>query len=235
MVRGLLSPIDEIRELEASVDGFLGKREGPFLYLLAQIGAKVGSIVEIGSYQGKSALWLGKGAQAVSSGTVYAVDPKHANADNRFRANMSRAGLASTVQPVPMLSSEALKTWNEPIGFLWIDGDHSYEGVALDFYGWSPYVTVNGIVALHDTYSFEGVRKLVDEEILKHDQFRVLGQVDGILALQKTASKSSADKAMGCLTLGLRRIYNYARATRKPWRALPRKLMRGIAKAWMSV
>lgn len=235
MGRASLPAIAEIRKLEAEIDGFLGKREGPFLHLLAQSGAKLGNIVEIGSYQGKSALWLGKGAQAVSQRRVYAIDPKHARADSRFTANMSQAGLGSTVQPMAMRSSDALKSWNEPIGFLWIDGDHSYEGAAFDFYGWSPHVTVDGIVALHDTYSFAGVRKLVDEEILKHDQFRVLGQVDGNLALQKTVSKSRVDRAMGRLTLGLRRLYNNGRAARKPWRALPRKLMRGIAKLWMSV
>lgn len=226
--------IDEIRRLEVSVDSFLGKREGPYLYSLAQFGAKLGAVVEIGTYKGRSAIWLAKGAQAVGGQLVYTIDPHYGGSESELRENISRSGLSSVVIPMVMPSMQALENWKVPIGFLWIDGDHSYEGARSDFYGWSRHVIEGGVLALHDTYSFEGVRKLVDEEILKLKGYRVLGQVDSILALQKIQSMSVMDRARRYLTVRLRRIFNRARVKRKHWRALPRKLMRGLAKSGYS-
>ena len=224
------SSINEIRMIEATVEGFLGKREGPYLHALARIGARLGAVVEIGSYKGRSALWLGKACQAVGGHALYAIDPHHGGTEMNFRDNIARAGLSAKVVPLVMPSMQALEDWNEPIGFLWIDGDHSYDAVCQDFYGWSRYVKEGGIVALHDTYSFEGVRQLVDEEILSLNGYRVLGQVDSIFAAQKTSSLSTLDTLRWISTVRLRQIYNGARSKRKHWRALPRKMMRAFAK-----
>lgn len=57
------------------------------------------------------------------------------------------------------------------IDFLFIDGDHSYEGVRADWLVWSPVVRPGGIVAFHDTSAHgtsvePGVVRWVDE--LRH-------------------------------------------------------------------
>lgn len=231
----------EISKIADPIDGWLGKREGPYLYRLAVHGAQLGVIVEIGSWQGKSTVWLGKGASFINGGKVFAIDPhvggpdqekvglSNVNTESAFRDNIERAGLESNVIAMVMSSASALEGWSRGIGMLWIDGDHSYEAVSSDFYGWSPFVAENGIIAFHDTYSWEGVRRLVDDEVLTHPGYRVLGQVDGILAIQKRAALDWRDRRKAKTTLLLRRIYNRARVKRSHWRALPRKVLRGMA------
>jgi len=233
--------IQEVRKITDSVAGWLGKREGPYLYQLAKVGSRLGAIVEIGSWQGRSTIWLGKGAEAVNGYETYAIDPHvggpdqkkiglhNVNTEKAFRENIQRAGLAKKVVPIVALSSDALKGWSRPIGMLWIDGDHSYEAVSGDFLGWSRFVANDGIIAFHDTYSWEGVRRFVDGEILPNTQYRVLGQMDSILAIQKTSRDNWSDRLRADVTIWLRQVYNRAREKRSHWRALPRKVMRGLA------
>lgn len=223
------------------MEGFLGNREGVYLYRLAKLGAKLGAVVEIGSWKGKSTIWLAKGSQAVGGQAVYAIDPhvgspEHVqwsqtkiNTEQEFRLNMQGAGVESQVIPLIESSMAALRQWHQPVGFLWIDGEHSYEAVAQDFYGWRPHVVDGGIIAFHDTYSWEGVRRLIDEEVLQSPGLRVLGQWDGILALQKCQSLTARDRMRLAAVRRLRLIFNRARLERKHWRALPRKLLRAMA------
>lgn len=218
-----------IRQLTDSVDGWLGRREGPYLYALAQIGSQLGAVVEIGSWKGKSTIWLAGGCGSAPEAKFYAIDPHEHGSEEEFRRNMKRAGFDSLVCAIVKPSMEALKLWNQPIGLLWIDGDHRYESVKSDFLGWEPFVVEGGIIALHDTYSWEGVRRVVDEEILRSDRFKVLGQLDSILAVSKVARLSFQDRIKNSTTACLRRVYNHARAERKHWRALPRKLLRGLS------
>jgi MMP 1-O-methyltransferase len=201
----------------------------------------LGSVVEIGSWKGKSTVWLAKACQTINGGPVYAIDPhvggpsyddlgyKGVNTETEFRENIAAAGVSSIIIPWVMPSSQALLQWQNPIGFLWIDGDHSYEGVSADFYGWSQHVREGGIIAFHDTYHEEGVRQLVDDEVLKLTGYRVLGQVDGIFAVQKANVLSMADVIRCMATRYLRKVYNHARVERKHWRAIPRKIMRGFS------
>ena len=224
---------DEIRHLSDRVEGFLGRREGPYLFRPAKRGARLGVIVEIGSWKGKSTIWLAKGSEAVAGQPVYAVDPHTGGADfetlgytkinteKEFRDNITRAGVEDRVIPLVMPSPRASEGWQWPIGFLWIDGDHRYEGVSMDFHSWAPHVVAGGIVAFHDTYSWEGVRRVVDEEILRAPGYKVLGQMDGILAIEKRASLSLIDQANIFVTRSLRGVYNRARIGKKHWRALP--------------
>ena len=101
--------------------------------------------------------------------------------------------IRSFVQLIHKPSLVAVEGWANKIGLLWIDGDHRYEAVNADFYRWEPYVVDGGIVVFHDTYSWEGVRRLVDNELLYLTNYRVLGQVDRILAIQKVRLLSTVD------------------------------------------
>ena len=82
----------------------------------------------------------------------------------------------------------------EPIDFIFIDGDHSYDAIAADWYGWSPLVGPRGVVALHDSRSGAG-RNLDDagsavftrEVILQDPRFAVIDEVDTLTVLQRTA------------------------------------------------
>jgi len=217
------------RVIANEVDGWLGRREGPYLYSLARIGSRIGAIVEIGSWKGKSTIWLAKGVEAGVKQKVYAIDPHKGGSEEEFRRNIKKAGVEEIVLPVVVKSLDAVRNWKEPIGLLWIDGDHSYESVRNDFLRWEPHVIEGGIIALHDTYSWEGVRKVADDQILKVDKFQVLGQLDSILAVRKVRSLTSLDRAKRASINRLRRLFIKGRAERKHWRHLPRKLLRGLS------
>ena len=93
----------------------------------------------------------------------------------RFQENMRRLGLDAHVTPIVADSAEAAARWTGPIRLLFIDGDHSYEGVGRDFAAWSPFVVPRGLVCFHDVGGWPGVTQLY-EEVLRGGQFReVLG------------------------------------------------------------
>jgi hypothetical protein len=98
---------------------------------------------------------------------VVAIDPKKGGAIDEFHRDLARAGVADHVTPVVATSDDAAVTWQEPIRFLWIDGAHSYEQVGRDFRNWTPFLVDGGIVAFHDTYEWEGVRRVIDEEVIR--------------------------------------------------------------------
>jgi hypothetical protein len=49
------------------------------------------------------------------------------------------------------LSSEVVcEGWTRPVGLLWIDGDHTLDGVRRDFESWERFLQPGGVVAFHD-------------------------------------------------------------------------------------
>jgi predicted O-methyltransferase YrrM len=79
-----------------------------------------------------------------------------------------------------------------PVDFVFIDGDHSEEGLLADWRAWSPLVAPGGIVALHDSRSTRerpideaGSVKVTNEVILRDERFAVVHTVDSLTVLQK--------------------------------------------------
>ena len=67
--------IEEVEDIVREVEGHISNLEGECLYHLARSSKTKGVIVEIGSWKGKSTIWLAKGAKAGNKNKVYAVDP----------------------------------------------------------------------------------------------------------------------------------------------------------------
>lgn len=117
--------------------------------------------VEIGSARGKSACYIGIALTENARGRLYAIDPHRptdwndANSSTgtfeAFRANVAALGLSEHVTIVRSTSEEAARAWQTPIDLLFIDGDHSYDGVKRDWDLFVPYVNPFGIVVFHDT------------------------------------------------------------------------------------
>ena len=175
--RILLHLLDEI-QMKKTAPIYATPAEVQFLgTLLAELRPQVG--VEIGSWLGGSTqLFMEFCARLYcidhwrGDGNVYPGDfpGNHMNPWERFRNFVETVDDKFLVSVIPCVGDSKLwcQVWNQPIDFLYIDGDHSYKGVQADILGWAPFVRSQGLVLGHDyedgdTCMFPGVKKAVDE------------------------------------------------------------------------
>lgn len=182
-----------LTELLNGVGGWLKLNEAGWLNHHAS-RTTAGCIVEIGSYRGRSAIALAKDATV----PVYCIDPhptyvdgmggSFSSKDRRvFIENMIKVGLHERICIVNLKSDQAICGWDEPIGLLWIDGDHSYEQANRDIANWTHHLVPYGIVAVHDK-SYSDVKKAV-RQLEENLMYEKLVAVGGIIAYRKTAGR----------------------------------------------
>lgn len=192
--------IEHVKRITKKVEGRIAPEEAELLYHLAGQFECEGEIVEIGSYQGYSTIWLASGSKEANMGKVYAVDPHnmtdHGFNEAIFRKNIEDANLDDHVVPVISTSSEAEKTWSKPIRLLFIDGAHDYESAKNDFVLWEKHVIQYGIIAFHDFLSMTcpGVTKVVREHIFNSDNYVVVGCVNTVIYAKKVAGLSDEEE-----------------------------------------
>jgi predicted O-methyltransferase YrrM len=150
------------------------------------------SIVEIGVYHGATTALL---ARAMApNGILYGIDP-HPPGRLGFsleraiaRREIARAG-ARRVVLIQARSDQAARGWRQPIDFLFIDGDHSWEGLARDWRDWSPHVVPGGVVALHDSrpsgHEEHGSVRYAREHIFPDPRFRQRAAVGVLTVLER--------------------------------------------------
>jgi len=185
--------IDDAWSATKDVPGFLGENEARFLGLVAACVLAQGVIVEIGSFKGRSTVMLAKVAAHYGLGPVVSIDPHTrilspvrpddtgGSTYDDFLASLRGAGVEKHVEVHRAFSMDVQQTWDRPIRFLWIDGDHSYEGAHQDFAGFLPFVNALGVVALHDALNnFPGPVRVFVEEMLRARQFGPAGFVHSI-------------------------------------------------------
>ena len=122
--------------------------------------------VEVGGYQGESATIV-LGFPHVVRLDVIEVSQTHADAlDKRF-AGIDRCHV------VHGLSVDAAATYaDESVDVVYIDADHSYEGVAADLDAWRPKVRRGGFIGGHDYHDgFQGVKRAVNERLTLYGTF----------------------------------------------------------------
>lgn len=236
-----------MKELEDvyKVPGMLTRDEVDCLYRLGQVNHCQGVIVEIGSWKGKSTIALARGASTVHGEKIYAIDPHKPLLEERyaedtqaeFLSNITRAGVAARVVPMIMTSEEAASRWNQPIRLLWIDGDHRYEPVKLDFTLWEPHLVEGGILAMHDTIRKKGPKRVLWEDVFRSNRFQEIAIVDNITAVRKVRNASALATTGKWLTLAARGVYIAARKSRVPYsKPAGRWLLRKLtAQPWMSL
>ncbi|HSV43479.1 MAG TPA: class I SAM-dependent methyltransferase [Candidatus Bathyarchaeia archaeon] len=207
-----------------SADGFLSDREGMALYNLAQRGTESGCVVEIGSWKGKSTIWI---AHALAHGIkFYAIDPHIGSSEHQkkgpiwtfeeFKKNIRQAGIESRVTPLVLTSEDARKKIDEPIRFLFIDGAHEYEFVHKDFKLWEPLLMDACWIAFHD-YQWPGVEKTL-REVFATGRFRKAYFTDYLFSMQKTTRAGWRDQLRSTWMLALGKRYCELKASgRKDW------------------
>ena len=175
------------------VPGHLMEDEARFLGLLAACVPAKGTIVEIGSFKGRSTVMLAKVASLYGCGPVVAIDPHNspilldhqanrgASSYQDFLDSIQAAGVSAHVEPHAAYSKEVANSWNRPIRILWIDGDHSYEGAKSDLDGFFPHLVPRGVVAFHDALNaFPGPIRVFVEDVLRSNRFGPAGFVQSI-------------------------------------------------------
>lgn len=187
------------------VEGYLSPNEIRFLALLAACPTATGEILEIGSFKGKSTVILARSAALTDNAVIHAVDPMIAPSETDpdlggaesslpdFQKNIKALGVADQIELHQQFSAELAKTWNRPIRFLWIDGDHTYDGTKLDFDGFAGHLADGAIIAIHDVlHEFEGGIRVFMKDILLSPNFGACGFCGSIAWAQyhKDESKS---------------------------------------------
>ncbi len=154
--------------------GFMPDDEGLALHAAGCDGGRVGPLLEIGSYCGKSGVYLG--AAARERGTVLftvdhhrgseenqsdwehhdpeVVDPRTGRMDTLpfFRRTIEAAGLEAVVVGVLGDSPTVGRYWANPVGFLFIDGGHAEDVAMADYSTWAGHVVAGGVLAIHDVF-----------------------------------------------------------------------------------
>lgn len=183
--------LERVHRLVKNVKGALSDNEGEFLHKAAKEITAEGVIVEIGSFQGKSTIYLASAVVQKQTPQVYAVDP-HSGGQvlasefspptyKSFIKNLSLAGVRNVVKPIRAYSWDAVKKWHLPICMLFIDGDHSSEAVKKDVNDWLPFVSPGGIIAFHDVLNPDpGPVSAIISELLPTKNSTNMGFTDSI-------------------------------------------------------
>ena len=172
-----MSLTPELRGHALAAKGFMPPDEGDALYDAAvAAGAAVPGLpfLEVGSYCGRSTVWLGAAARACDT-VLFAVDHHRGSEENQsgwehhdtsvvdprigkmdtlpfFRATIHDAGLEDVVYAVVGQSAQVAQAMATPLAFLFIDGGHGDEPARLDYERWVPHVVVGGTLAIHDVF-----------------------------------------------------------------------------------
>jgi predicted O-methyltransferase YrrM len=152
---------------EQKIPTHLTFREKVLLIHLARL--RQGRIyVEIGSYLGASACFIVRGMQRPEA-RLYCVDTWMNDAMTDSRQDTYQGFIENTaayrdrIIPVRTRSDKAVDTVAEAVDFLFIDGDHSFEGVSNDIHAWFPRLAPGAVVVFHDYSWAEGVQRAVAE------------------------------------------------------------------------
>lgn len=177
--------------------GWFTLYESGFLYRTIQsLESDAPVIVELGSCFGLSSMIIAKALKNKPNAKIYCVDAWEGDGssvfgDTRefiqgqaqeglkfidiFKGNMERAGVLHQLTPTQGYTTEVVKTWQEQADIVFVDADHSYEGVRADVKNWKDFVKVGGLLLMHDVELLEAGSKkdsgpgLVVQEFLGDD------------------------------------------------------------------
>ncbi|HZP31311.1 MAG TPA: class I SAM-dependent methyltransferase [Acidimicrobiia bacterium] len=148
--------------------------EGLALHAAGLDAAPTGPLLEVGTYCGKSAVYLGAAARA--GGTIlYTVDHHRGSEENQpgwewhdprlvdpatgridtlpfFRRTIEGAGLEDVVVAVVGPSTTVAAHWATPLGMVFVDGGHAFDVALADYESWSPHVAAGGLLVFHDVF-----------------------------------------------------------------------------------
>jgi MMP 1-O-methyltransferase len=161
-------------KLLSEIRGFLDADEGRCLYEIALEASRRGPCLEIGSYCGKSTVYIGsacktnngilfsidhhRGSEEQQPGEAYfdpeLFDPQSGRMDTfrEVRKTIEKAGIEDTVVAMVCRSDVAARLWATPLSMVFIDGGHSKEATLTDYDCWSRHIIPGGYLLIHDIF-----------------------------------------------------------------------------------
>ncbi|HLM16263.1 MAG TPA: class I SAM-dependent methyltransferase, partial [Acidimicrobiia bacterium] len=154
--------------------GFMPDDEGLALHDAGREAAAYGPLLEIGTYCGKSAIYLGAAAREAGS-VLYTVDHHRGSEENQagwehhderlvdprtgrmdtlpvFRRTVEDAGLEPVVVALVGDSPTVGRHWRTPLALLFIDGGHGEDPAHTDYETWARWVQADGLLLIHDVF-----------------------------------------------------------------------------------
>ena len=195
-----------------SIKGFLAHEEGLFLYELTKKYCLKNFAVEVGSYCGKSACYIGqackenktylmtidhhRGSEEQQYGEEY-FDPDEYNYDKEIvdtlptlLKNIQKFRFEEVILPVVNSSELASKEIENNIDLVFIDGSHTFKSARKDYVSWKNKIRIGGILAIHDVYDSEVEGGQAPKEIYEKalsENFKLLKRVNSLVALLRIA------------------------------------------------
>jgi predicted O-methyltransferase YrrM len=165
---------EQYRLAAQAARGFMPPAEGDALFQTAARYAPAGPIAEIGTYCGKSTIYLAAAASQAGQ-LVLTVDHHRGSEENQpgweyhdadlvdqavgkldtlptFRSTLAATGLEEHVIVIVGRSADVAGLWRAALGMLFIDGGHSDAAATADYEGWAPWIAIGGALAIHDVF-----------------------------------------------------------------------------------
>ena len=156
------------------IKGFMDPEEGRALFEIALEASRRGPCLEIGSYCGKSAVYLGSACRE-NGATLFSIDHHRGSEEQQpgeayfdpalydfknfcmdtfplFRRTLTLAGLEETVVPLVSRSKVVARNWATPLSLVFIDGGHSFESAQTDYDCWAGHILPEGYLLIHDIF-----------------------------------------------------------------------------------
>tara|TARA_A100001035_G_C27782772_1_gene502668 strand:- start:958 stop:1560 length:603 start_codon:yes stop_codon:yes gene_type:complete len=192
-----------------NLKGFMPKHEGIALTKWSEKFSSIGPIMEIGSYCGKSAIYLSKGA-ILNDQLVYTIDHHFGSEEHQIKEeyfdseifdyknqrvntlpllikNINKMQVKNIV-PIVSNSVDIASKWNAKLGMVFIDGGHSFKAANNDYVSWSTKIKKNGALVIHDIFENPDEGGQAPFEIFQKalkNNFEVYERVDTLACLIK--------------------------------------------------
>ena len=192
-----------------NLKGFMPKHEGIALTKWSEKFSSIGPIMEIGSYCGKSAIYLSKGA-ILNDQLVYTIDHHFGSEEHQIKEeyfdseifdyknqrvntlpllikNINKIQVKNIV-PIVSNSVDIASKWNTKLGMVFIDGGHSFKAANNDYVSWSTKIKKNGALVIHDIFENPDEGGQAPFEIFQKalkNNFEVYERVDTLACLIK--------------------------------------------------
>lgn len=193
----------------AGVEGWMTRGQGEALYEAAAVCPPGGTIVEIGSFHGRSTIVLASACPP--DARVIAIDP-HAGNDRgpqeiagyeteadedheAFNRNLSDAGVADRVTHLRMFSADALAEIDDAIDLLYVDGAHRFAPARADIDRYGARVPPGGRMLIHDSFSSIGVTMAILRELVPSRRFTYVGRSRSLAIYDRTDQVTVASNA----------------------------------------